>query len=157
MFKLDTIVGKIIFSFGITLLVSVLGGLFLLNFGFNFWVSTIFFFLLQLVGFYFYGEHIKRKNAILQAQLEMQIATELKKITADVVCPCDKKVQTTIPIEMNTDNSYICSQCSKRIGVIVETKTVLKTDPISKDPLLNPEILTTFEEALKDPTHNDRI
>lgn len=157
MFKLNTIVGKIIFSFGITLLVSVLGGLFLLNFGFNFWVSTIFFFLLQLVGFYFYGEHIKRKNAILQAQLEMQIATELKKITADVVCPCDKKVQTTIPIEMNTDNSYICSQCSKRIGVIVETKTVLKTDPISKDPLSNPEILTTFEEALKDPTHNDRI
>lgn len=153
----NTIVGKIIFSFAITLLVSVLGGLFLLNFGFNFWVSTIFFFLLQFVGFYFYGEHVKRKNATFQAQLEMQIATELKKITADVVCPCDKKVQTTIPIEMNIDNSYICSQCSKRIGVIVETKTVLKTDPISKDPLLNPAILTTFEEALKDPTHNDRI
>lgn len=153
----NNIVGKIIFSFVITLLVSILGGLFLLNFGFNFWVSTIFFFLLQIVGFYFYGENVKRKNAYIQAQLELQAATELKRISADVVCPCDKKVQTTIPIDMNSDNSYICSQCDKKVGVIVETKTVLKTDPILKDPLLDKQVLTTFEEALKDTKHNDRI
>jgi hypothetical protein len=156
-FSFDNIFGKIIFSFLVTLSISILAALFFLNFGFNFWLSSVFFFLLQIIGFYFYGEHIKRKNAFIEAQLELQAATELKKITADVTCPCDKKVQTTIPIDMNGDNSYICAQCEKRVGVIVETKTVLKTDPILKDPLLDKEVLTTFEEALKDPTHNDRI
>jgi hypothetical protein len=109
------------------------------------------------VGFYFYGERIKRKNAIIQAQLELLAAAELKKITADVVCPCDKKVQSTIAIEMDNDNSYICGQCNKRIGVILDVKTVLKTDPIAANPLQNPELISAVEEALKDPSHNDRI
>ena len=81
----------------------------------------------------------------------------MKKITVDVTCPCDKKVQTTIPIEMNSDNSYICGQCDKRIRVLLETKTVLKTDPILVDPLKDPDLLHTVQEALKDPSHNDRI
>jgi hypothetical protein len=156
-FLSDNIFKKIVFSFGITLSISILAGLFFLNFGFNFWVSTIFFFLLQIVGFYFYGEYVKRKNAFIQAQLELQAATALKKITADVVCPCDKKVQTTIPIDMNGDNSYLCSQCNKKIGVIVEAKTVLKTEHITNDPLSDSGILDTVQEALKDPKHNDRF
>lgn len=110
-----------------------------------------------MIGFYFYGEHVKRKNAEIQAQLELESAIQLKKITADVVCPCDKKVETTIPIDMNGDNSYICSQCDKKIKVIVTTKTFLKTDPISQDPLLDEKVLKNFDEALKDPKHNDRI
>lgn len=153
----DSIFKKIAFSFAITALISILGGLFFLNFGFNFWLSTLFFFLLQIVGFYFYGEYVKRKNAFIQAELELQAAMALKKITADVVCPCDKKVQTTIPIDMSGDNSYLCSQCNKKIGVLLETKTVLKTEHITKDPLLDGEVLSTFEEALKDPKHNDRF
>ncbi len=153
----DPVIRKLLYSFGITLVVSILGGLFFLNFQFNFWVTSLFFFILQVVGFYFYGERIKRKNAIIQAQLELLAAAELKKITADVVCPCDKKVQNTIAIEMNNDNSYICGQCNKRIGVILDVKTVLKTDPIAENPLQNPELISAVEEALKDPSHNDRI
>jgi hypothetical protein len=153
----NVIFHKILYSFIVTLSISILGALFLLNFGFNFWVTSIFFFILQMIGFYFYGEHVKRKNAEIQAQLELEAAIQLKKITADVVCPCDKKVETTIPIDMNGDNSYICSQCDKKIKVIVTTKTFLKTDPISQDPLLDENILKNFDEALKDPKHNDRI
>lgn len=153
----NKILQKLIYSFFITIGISVLGGLFFLNFSFNFWYTTIFFFILQVIGFYFYGEHVKRKNAALQAQLELLAAAELKKITADVICPCDKKVQSTIPIEMNSENSYVCGQCTKRISVLLEVKTALKTDPIMEDPLKSPALLTTVEEALKDPTHNDRI
>lgn len=148
---------KLLYSLFLTTVISVLGGLFFLNFQFNFWATTVFFFVLQIVGFYFYGEHVKRKNAAIQAQLELLAISELKKITADVVCPCDKKVQSTIPIEMDSDNSYICGQCSKRISVLLQVKTALKTDPILEDPLKNPKLLNTVEEALKDPLHNDRI
>ena len=153
----NVIFHKILYSFIVTLSISILGALFLLNFGFNFWVTSIFFFILQMIGFYFYGEHVKRKNAEIQAQLELEAAIQHKKITADVVCPCDKKVETTIPIDMNGDNSYICSQCDKKIKVIVTTKTFLKTDPISQDPLLDEKVLKNFDEALKDAKHNDRI
>ena len=92
---LRDILKKLLYSFGITTLVSVLGGLFCMNFGFNFWVTSSFFFLLQIVGFYFYGEHVKRKNAFIQAKLELDAIAELRKISVDVVCPCDKKAQTT--------------------------------------------------------------
>lgn len=151
------ILKKLLYSLAITICVSILGGLFCLNFGFNFWITSAFFFILQFIGFYFYGEHVKRRNAIIEAEFEMIAASELAKITADVVCPCDKKVQTTIPIQMNIDNSYTCSQCSKRIGVILNVKTVLKTEPLQQDPLVNPIVAKNVEEALKDPTHNDRI
>ena len=151
------ILKKLLYSLAITICVSILGGLFCLNFGFNFWITSSFFFILQFIGFYFYGEHVKRRNAIIEAEFEMIAASELAKITADVVCPCDKKVQTTIPIQMNIDNSYTCSQCSKRIGVILDVKTALKTEPLQQDPLVNPIVAKNVEEALKDPTHNDRI
>jgi hypothetical protein len=148
---------RLFLSFGVTLTVSILAALFLLNFGFNFFITALFFFIFQIIGFYFYGEHIKRKNAYIQAQLEIYEEMELRKITADVVCPCDKKVQTTIPIDMSSDNSYICSQCNKKIGVILDVKTVLKTDPIVADPLTNPVLIENVEKALLDPSHNDRI
>ena len=54
-------------------------------------------------------------------------------------------------------DSYICSQCTKKVGVILDVKTVLKTEPIQEDPLRNPQIIKDVEEALKDPRHNDRI
>jgi DNA-directed RNA polymerase subunit RPC12/RpoP len=62
-----------------------------------------------------------------------------------------------VPLDMNTENSYICSQCTKKVGVILDVKTVLKTEPIQEDPLRNPQIIKDVEEALKDPRHNDRI
>lgn len=148
---------KLIYGFGLTLIVSILGGLFFLNIGFNFWATSLFFFILQVVGFYFYGESVKRKNAFIESQLELAAASELAKISADVICPCDKKVKTTIPIEMNSDNTYVCAQCEKRVSVLLETKTFLKTDPLIEDPLKNPKIIQDVEEALKDPKHNDRI
>ena len=148
---------KIIYSLIITSTVSILGGLFCLNFGFNFWITCSFFFISQFVVFYFYGESVKRKNALIEASLELEAISQLKKITADVVCPCDKKTQTTIPIEMNSDNSYVCGGCNKRIGIALDVKTFLKTDPITNDPLVDKDLLQQVEEVLRDPTHNDRI
>lgn len=148
---------KLSIGLGLTILFSILGSLFFLNFSFNFWITFAFLFLLQIVGFYFYGESVKRKNAYIATQLELAAIAELNKISADVVCPCDNKVQTRIPIQMDTDNSYICAQCNKKVGVILDVKTVLKTDPIEVDPLTNPLLLQNVEEALKDPKHNDRI
>lgn len=156
-FENNAILWKLLYSFAITFTVSVLGGLFFLSFGLNFWITSVFFFLLQLIVFYFYGEYVKRKNSFYKAQLELEAAIQLSKITANVTCPCDKKIKSEIQIDVNGDNTYQCGECYKKIGVLVETKTVLKTDPITHDPLTHPEVLNTFEEALKDPSHNDRV
>ena len=157
MFELKNIFYKILFSFIITSLISTLAATFFLNFGFNFILSFIFFFILQIIGFYFYGEYIKRKNAGIIADLELRAAAELKKITADVTCPCDKKIQTRIPIDTSGDNWYTCGQCNKKVSVLIETKTALRTDPIIGDPLSNPDFVGSVEKILKDPSHNDRI
>ena len=157
MFELKNIYYKILFSLFITSLISILAATFFLNFGFNFISSFVFFFLLQFVGFYFYGEYVKRKNARIITELELRAAAELKKITVDVTCPCDNRIQTRIPIDTSGNNSYICGQCDKKVSVLIEAKTALKTDPIIEDSLSNPDFIGNVEKIIKDSSHNDRI
>jgi hypothetical protein len=156
---IKSIIWKICKSLFLTISISILFGLFFFNVGYNFYISSIFFFIIQIIGFYFYGDYIKRKTAFQEAELQLKMNAELKKISADVTCPCDKKVQMTIPINMNEDNFYTCSQCNKKVTVLVETKTALRTDPIdvNGDILAHPVIIKEVEERIKDPKHNDRI
>lgn len=112
------------------------------------------FFLLivvQFIFFYFYGEHIKSKNNKLQLEAEIKIAEKLAQQETTVVCPCDRNIQATIPINLNGPNSYICRGCDKEISVFVETKTALTTTPVTKNPLTE----LYFVEDIKKLISND--
>jgi hypothetical protein len=126
---INDIAFKIIKSITITLAVSTTFSLFLFSIGYNFLYSFLFFTLLQFIGFYFYGEYVKRKTSRLLLDLEIK-QTEIKsKQQATVVCPCDRNVETTIPININGDNTYKCPGCMKNISVYITTKTALTTTP----------------------------
>jgi hypothetical protein len=116
-------------SLFITITVAAVVSFFLSSLGVYFLPSFLLVILLQFLGFYFYGEHVKRKNSKIRMQAEVKIAEELTKQQATVTCPCDRNVETTIPIKVNGENKYKCPGCTKEIKVFVVTKTALVTTP----------------------------
>ena len=140
---------RISISLAITALVSTVFSLFLVNFGFNFFISFLAFTLFQFIGFYFYGEYIKQKNARLAFQAELKNLEFLEKITTEVICPCDKRVATTIPLSLTEKNFYNCAGCNKKISVLLEPKTALATEPQDETFLDDPEFINQINELLK--------
>jgi len=55
---------------------------------------------------------------------------EYSKQGCEVTCPCDRVCKHFIPIEMNTDNSYVCNDCDRKVIVDVQVKSFLATDPL---------------------------
>lgn len=113
----------------ITLAVAGTIAFFLSSIGLLFLPTFLFCILLQFLGFYFYGEYIKRKNNRVRITAELKLAEEMSKQQATVVCPCDRGVETTIPIKIAGENKYTCPGCTKEIKVFVSTKTALTTIP----------------------------
>ncbi len=140
---------KLLVSFAITITVSIVFALFLLNFDFNFLYSFLFSTLLQIIGFYFYGEYAKFQNNRLAIQSELKALEELTKITTDVVCPCDRRLITTLPVMFHKKNEYICNGCNKKISVLLEAKTALATEPIDTSSLDDAQFMLDLREKLK--------
>jgi hypothetical protein len=144
-----TVFGQIVKSLLLTALVSAGVSIFLLSFSIPFLNSFLFFIVLQFIGFYFYGEHVKRKALKLEIDAEIKLLEESTKQQLTVVCPCDKNIQSTIPIDVNRENKYICQGCNKQISVFLEAKTALSTTPILTNPLDNLNTPLIDEEVKK--------
>lgn len=141
---------KVLQSLAITCTVSIVFSLFLLNFNFNFLYSFLFFTLLQFVGFYFYGEFIKFKNSQLLAEAEIKAIEEISKVTADVICPCDRGIVASLPLSLHKKNEYICEGCNKRISVILEPKTALITEPMNTTSLDEPQFIEGIKKLVEE-------
>lgn len=132
---------KLLKSLAIVFLVSGTFSYFLLFLGANFIAAFLSITILQFLFFYFYGEFVTSKNVKLILQTEIDIAKEKSKQITQVVCPCDRKIASPVPINLNAPNSYKCPGCDKQISIFVETKTALSTQPILTDPLTTPIVL----------------
>lgn len=140
---------KLAKSLAIVFLVSCTFSYFLVLVGANFLASFLSLTILQFLFFYFYGEFVTSRNVKLLLQTEIDIAKENSKQVAQVTCPCDRKILSSIPININAPNSYSCPGCDKQISVFVETKTALSTQPIITDPLTSPIIIKEIENKIK--------
>lgn len=63
--------------------------------------------------------------------LEVMQMRELSKVTSVVTCPCYLKHKQTIPLILNTNNSYTCDRCSKNINTVITIDTVMKTTDVN--------------------------
>ena len=125
------IILKILKSIFITLAVAVAISYFLTTFGIPFFNTFVLTVGLQFLFFYFYGDYIIRKNNKVRLQAELKFLEETARQQTVVVCPCDKKIETIIPIDLSQSvNKYVCAGCNKNISVFSEFKTALSTDPI---------------------------
>jgi len=129
---------KLAKGLGITIvvssIVSISLGIFFSNYIAWFLLAT----LLQFLVFYIVGEVVKRNNSKKMAEYILRQSEIQAQQSATVVCPCDKRINTTLPIRLNTDNTYECAGCKKDIVVNIELKTALITTPISVNPIDTP-------------------
>lgn len=139
---------RLLISLAITIAVSLVVSLFLLNFSFNFLYSFLFCTLLQFIAFYFYGEFIKYKNNRLAVEAELRAMEELTKVTTDVICPCDRRLVTNLPLMFHRKNDYICNGCNKRISVLLEAKTALATEPMNTSSLDDKQFILDLEDRI---------
>lgn len=102
--------------------------------GVNFFSGWASFTVLQFVGFYFYTEHVRRKNILQEQAFILAREAELTKQGAEVICPCDRNVKCFVPIVLNEYNTYNCPGCKKDIHVMINYKTALVTTPVTDTP-----------------------
>lgn len=136
-------------SISITILVAITVSYFLASFSIPFLNTFVFCIIIQFLFFYFYGEYVKNKKNKFLLAMELKEIEERNKQSTTVTCPCDRNIKTTIPIDVNSVNDYVCPGCNKNISVFVTTRTALATTPMSVNPLESPVFLESIEEKLK--------
>lgn len=136
-------------SISITILVATSLSYFLASFAIPFLNTFVFCIIAQFLFFYFYGEYVKNKKNKFILAMELKEIEEQNKQSTIVTCPCDRNIQTTIPIDINGINDYVCPGCYKNIAVYVTAKTALATTPVSVNPLESPIFLNAIEEKIK--------
>lgn len=82
--------------------------------------------------------------------------TEYSKQGTEVTCPCARAVKHFIPIQLNTDNSYKCLDCTKNIAVDVEVKTFLETVPMDLEKT-NAAFNVVYDKVTTHPTNGTDI
>lgn len=137
-------------SIFLTFIVAAAISYFISFFGIPFLQSFFLFIVVQFLGFYFYGQYQRNKNIKITLQKELKEIEEFNKQSTTVNCPCDRNIETTIPIDVNGDNQYMCPGCNKNISVFITTKTALATNPLSINPLESPIFLESVEQKLKE-------
>lgn len=118
---------KILISFGITALVSVLAGLIFVN---NFWLVFAFTFILQILFFYFFNSVYENKLIEKAQKLKLEEFKELNKHVVTIECPCDEKTKQDVEMRFDNDVIYQCNKCKKNIKALVNVKTIQTTEPI---------------------------
>jgi len=118
---------KVLISFGITSLVSIL---FALIFATHFWYVFTLVFILQILFFYFLNT-VYENTLIEKAQfIKLQQLKEENNQIATIQCPCGQKNMQDVEIRFDQPIVYNCNNCGKNVKAGVDIKTVLITEPI---------------------------
>lgn len=120
-------VKNILFSVGVTAVISALFGLFFAD---KFAIAFSLAFVIQLAFFYFFNTVYANKVLLRAMELKNNELQTLSKSQATVICPCDQKNAQNVDLSVREDIVYECNKCNKNIKAEINVKTVLTTDPI---------------------------
>jgi len=118
---------RVLISFGLTTLVSILFGLI---FGAHFWLVFFLAFILQVLLFYFINSVYENKLIEKAQSLRLQEYAIQSKQIALIECPCAEKTKQEVEMRFDKDVTYVCNKCNKSIKAAVDVKSVLMTEPI---------------------------
>ena len=128
---------NIFYSILIFLIVSLGIGVSLNLLGLPFLPSFIFAIFVQ----YFVGDIIVRVFAArdLRAtrEAEQKIVETMSQQYVNVKCPCDKKTEQLVMLNLNEENLYKCNDCQKDLKAMVGWKSFQTTTPLTEDPFKN--------------------
>jgi hypothetical protein len=93
---------------------------------FAFWKAFIVCTMVQIIAYQIYTKLVE----IFAEKLMNDRIKEYSKQGTEVTCPCSRAIKHFVPIQLNTNNSYKCLDCTKNIAVEVDVKTYLETVPM---------------------------
>lgn len=82
--------------------------------------------------------------------------SEYSKQGVEVTCPCARAAKHFVPVQLNTDNSYKCLDCTKNIVVDVEVKTFLETTPMDLEKT-SAALDVVYDQVTKQTTNATNI
>lgn len=93
---------------------------------FSFWKAFVVSTVAQVILYKIYTTIVE----LFAEKLMNDRISEYSKQGTEVTCPCARAIKHFIPVQLNTNNSYKCLDCTKNIAVEVEVKTFLETVPM---------------------------
>lgn len=87
---------------------------------------------------------IRRINKQTTDRYDQQLKT-----IVTFTCPCPNKIQQPVSINMSEQNIYKCTQCSKRVSVIIQMNNALTTTPIDMAISDARKLVQGYDEELK--------
>ena len=115
----------------ILLTVGCSTGLFLYQFGINFWVTLLFAIVSQFAIWEIVRYILSYRAALKAAEIEAQILEELGKQTTNIPCAACKKINL-VPIRLDINNVFDCNQCGKQNGVYIDVESAQVTTPLDE-------------------------
>lgn len=125
-------IGSILRSLAITCAVSLGVAYLASSFEISFWKTFIAVSLVQLAGW----QIVDHFTAIKIRQLQ-QKAQEIDSMQMLPVPCAGCKTTNIVPVRLDEDNSFDCTNCNKTNSIYIETQTAIATTPISLEtPLI---------------------
>jgi hypothetical protein len=122
-------VNRVVRSILILLAVGSSFGLFLYQFGVNFWVTFTLVIVLQFAIWEFVRYILEARATMKAAEMEVQVLEELGKQTINIPCAACSKINM-VPIRLDINNKFDCIECSKENGVYIDVESVQVTTPL---------------------------
>ena len=139
---------NIIRSLAITLSVSILGTVVCWSLGYNVYKSFALITAIQFGSFWILNSITQHFKQVKMTQLENERIAEYTKQSINAECAyC--KTMNMIPLRMDHDNDFDCTNCNKPNAVYVGITVTQKTNPMNVDSLaintLNPDEAKAIE------------
>ena len=131
------------------LVVSTLNGFAFVSFGSTFIIGFLAGTVVQFGIYYGFMNLIELYAALQNKKLENERLREFSLQSLEVTCPCHRQIKEIIPVRLNTDNRYKCTECSKTVSILITPETAIATEPIINTDisLLNKNIAERLSNA----------
>jgi hypothetical protein len=121
---------KLLSQFSTLLIISLFIGFVFYSFGLNFFIGIGVGVVVQFALYHAFLVLVNLYAALENKKIENERIKEFSFQSMEVTCPCFKQKKEIIPIRLNANNQYKCSECEKTISVFITPETAILTEPI---------------------------
>lgn len=121
---------RLVFQLITLLIVSSLSGAFFISIGSNFLIGFLVGLVVQFATYFGFTSILDVYAVLQNKKLENERIKEYSFQSLEVTCPCYKQNRQVIPVRLNTDIKYKCTECEKSVSVLITPETAVVTEPI---------------------------
>lgn len=138
---------KLVVQVSALIAVATLTGILFTTLGINFFIGFFLGVAVQFGAYYGYVNALNAYVLLRNKKLDNERLREFSRQGLRVTCPCHKRVEDFVPVRLNTQNYYKCTECNKTISVYINAETAVATEPLDGSLQYLNQVL---EQGIKD-------